>query len=737
MFADIEGYTSLFQRSETVAMRQVGDHRQDLEESTTKYHGQIIQFYGDGSATVFDSVIDAIQCAIELQNKSQHHRIPIRIGIHMGDLVIKGGDIYGDVVNISSRIQNLGLSGSVLVSGKVVEELHNHPEIQVTSLGHHTLKNVKTRLEIFAVTGHGLIVPGVEQIGTTRSKARFIPWVLLFVVFATAGIYWWQNKLKINSADFEKGCLIIPPFTDRTTMPELSYIGELAASYLSKMMNGTSEVNVLSFESLNQYNNTDLASFATNPVLARRIGADYLLQGNYAIKGPGTDSLRFWASILDLHNMQTLPFSIPDVFCATNNPSAGIEQMLDILKGYYKSQKFNFLHVPNNQALIAYNQAVKVWADPKAEVDPKYYLIKAINLDPQFLDAYMLLLDGLNNNKDYDHELDTIQLIKSRFPDMNERETNNLLYYEADLHGKNLDAFNYLIKELHRRPNDLLTNTSCMVMAIEYLNDPATALKLNQEINLDTLDLNACIYCHTRLNMAMVALMNSGQLDSAGKVAERLKPYVEKRTQISRLISYYILVRDTSSIQALIRKGIENRPASWTPEEAEARYEILTARLCAAHGDTTLTRHYAAKAIHYYGDQSNESLARCLMVVNELMKAKKIFLMEIKKHPENKWLYADLGVVYARMGNEDAANNMISKLEQMRHDYDYGDISYAQARIKANLGATTEALQLLKNAFEDGIKFQPANTFQEDPELSILNSNPEYQAMLVQYRQPQ
>jgi len=125
------------------------------------------------------------------------------------------------------------------------------------------------------------------------------------------------------------------------------------------------------------------------------------------------------------------------------------------------------------------------------------------------------------------------------------------------------------------------------------------------------------------------------------------------------------------------------------------------------------------------------------MVVNELMKAKKIFLMEIKKHPENKWLYADLGVVYARMGNEDAANNMISKLEQMRHDYDYGDISYAQARIKANLGATTEALQLLKNAFEDGIKFQPANTFQEDPELSILNSNPEYQAMLVQYRQPQ
>ncbi len=737
MFADIEGYTSVFQLDENAAMKLVADHRQDLEDCTLQHHGHIIQFYGDGSATVFDSVIDAIRCAVDLQHHSQGHRIPIRIGIHLGDLVIKDGDIYGDAVNIASRIQNLGISGSVLVSGKVAEELRNHPEIKTTSLGYHALKNVKSRLEIFAVTGQGLIVPGAEQIESTGKKSRLLLWLLVLVFLAAGSLYWWQSKSRINSNAFEQGCLVIPPFTDRTSVPELDYIGELAASYLSKMMNGTSAINVLSFESLNQYNNTDLASFSSNPVLARRIGADYLLQGSYALKGPGQDSLHFWASILDLHNMQTLSFSIPDIFCATGEPTKGIEQMLDILKGYYKSQKFNFLHIPTNTALIAYNQAVKIWADPKAKTNPKSYLIKAINADPKFLDAYMLLLDGLNNDNEYQSEADTIELIKSRFPDLSDREANNLLYYEADLHGRNADAFKYLYKEHSRRPNDLLTNTSCMVMAIEYLNDPATALELNKDINPDTLDLNACIYCHTRLNMAMVAYMESGDLIDAGKLADRLKPYVIKRSQIARMIGYYVLVGDTSSIDFLIRRGIDNRPENWSKTDAEARFDLLAARLADVHGHTELSHRYAARVIQYNGKQNNVNLARCFMLTGEWKKAEKTFLAEINLRPGNKWLYADLGVVYAKMGNKEAANQMISKLELLRHDYDYGEISYSQGRIKANMGETKAALVLLKNALQEGIKFQAANTFQEDPDMAVLNDNPDYQALLIGNRQPQ
>ena len=80
MFVDIEGYTSLFQQNESAAIKQVNDHRKELEETTLKYNGNIIQFYGDGSATVFDSVIDAVRSATELQQKSIVARIPIRNG---------------------------------------------------------------------------------------------------------------------------------------------------------------------------------------------------------------------------------------------------------------------------------------------------------------------------------------------------------------------------------------------------------------------------------------------------------------------------------------------------------------------------------------------------------------------------------------------------------------------------------------------------------------------------------
>src|SRR5690606_13678502 len=156
MIADIEGYTHLFQHNEAAAIRQVEDHREDVRVATSIYHGNVMQFYGDGSLTVFDSIVDAIQCPVEIQPLSALHRIPIRIGIHYGDIVFKGGDIYGDSVNIASRIQTLGIAGSILISDKVAAELHNHPEISILPLGSFALKNVRSRMPIFAISGEGL-----------------------------------------------------------------------------------------------------------------------------------------------------------------------------------------------------------------------------------------------------------------------------------------------------------------------------------------------------------------------------------------------------------------------------------------------------------------------------------------------------------------------------------------------------------------------------------------------------
>ena len=100
MFTDIEGYTALMQADEERAIKHRERHRLIFESLTEKYKGRILQYYGDGTLSIFDSAIDAVLCAVEMQRKFQTEpMIPVRIGIHSGDIVFSEKDIIGDGVN--------------------------------------------------------------------------------------------------------------------------------------------------------------------------------------------------------------------------------------------------------------------------------------------------------------------------------------------------------------------------------------------------------------------------------------------------------------------------------------------------------------------------------------------------------------------------------------------------------------------------------------------------------------
>ena len=135
---------------------------------------------------------------------------------------------------------------------------------------------------------------------------------------------------------------------------------------------------------------------------------------------------------------------------------------------------------------------------------------------------------------------------------MDARQENYLRYYEEDLNGRNAEAFKYFIKEYTLDPKDLFINTTGMVLAVEFLNDPVTALKFYGEIGADTLDLNACVYCRSRVSLALQASIDLQDLATAGKIARQLKPYAALQSQISRLINFHMLSGDTTSINELI-----------------------------------------------------------------------------------------------------------------------------------------------------------------------------------------
>ena len=176
MFSDIVGYTALMQGDEELASKARARHREVFEQQHSLHQGEIIQYYGDGALSVFKSAIEAASCAIQIQKLLQEEvPVPIRIGLHMGDIVFDGTEIYGDGVNIASRIENLGMAGAILVSGKLNDELKNHHTISTTSMGFFDLKNVAAPVEIFAISNQGIIVPQPSELkGNSKMMAKTI-----------------------------------------------------------------------------------------------------------------------------------------------------------------------------------------------------------------------------------------------------------------------------------------------------------------------------------------------------------------------------------------------------------------------------------------------------------------------------------------------------------------------------------------------------------------------------------
>ena len=165
MFTDIVGYTALMQQDENTAANKRAHHRQEFDAYHEKYNGEILQYFGDGTLSVFQSGVEAVECAIEIQRAlKKGDPVPLRIGLHMGDIVFDGTDIYGDGVNLASRIESMGVAGAILLSEKLNDELKNQQQISTKSMGRFELKNIANPVEVFSVTNEGIKIPARSEL---------------------------------------------------------------------------------------------------------------------------------------------------------------------------------------------------------------------------------------------------------------------------------------------------------------------------------------------------------------------------------------------------------------------------------------------------------------------------------------------------------------------------------------------------------------------------------------------
>jgi TolB-like protein/class 3 adenylate cyclase len=199
MFTDMVGYSALAQSDDKMALELLEEHRRLLREIFPRFHGTEIKTIGDAFLVEFGSALEAAQCAIEIQRAlakrnadvAADRRISVKIGIHIGDVVHRDGDVYGDGVNIASRIEQLAGAGGICVSMDVERQIRNALEARFEKFGSADLKNIKLPMDLFRI-----VLPWESHRKAQRPEAAKKP-QFPFVAAATVGVLvvfllgWW------------------------------------------------------------------------------------------------------------------------------------------------------------------------------------------------------------------------------------------------------------------------------------------------------------------------------------------------------------------------------------------------------------------------------------------------------------------------------------------------------------------------------------------------------------------
>ena len=153
MFTDIVGYTALMGNDEQKAFELLNKNREIQKPLIKRYNGTWIKEMGDGVMASFQTVTDAVFCAASIHKAcSTVEGLQLRIGIHLGEVIFENNDVFGDGVNIASRLQAMASIGSTWVSEAVYKTLVNKKEITTEFIKEETLKNVSEPVKVYEIT---------------------------------------------------------------------------------------------------------------------------------------------------------------------------------------------------------------------------------------------------------------------------------------------------------------------------------------------------------------------------------------------------------------------------------------------------------------------------------------------------------------------------------------------------------------------------------------------------------
>ncbi len=408
MFTDIVGYTSMMQANEEKAVAVIKHYNSSLEKLVSRYSGRVLNYYGDGSLCIFPNATDAANCALELQNELKNDpKVPLRIGLHIGEVFFENEKALGDGVNVASRVQSLGQDNTILVSGEFYDKIKNNPSLSTVPLGRFDFKNVVTSLEIFAISNEGLSIPQRSKmegkLKKSTGKKRIVITASIIILLGTAGFLVYKN-LSTDKAEpvSNDQSIAVLPFVDMSPAKDQEYLSD---GMSEELLNHLSKI-----QGLKVISRTSSFSFKGKNVDVRKIGENLgvanILEGSIRKSG---NTIRITAQLIEVSNgthlwSETYDREMKDVFALQDEIS---KMIVDILKIKLSGKQTNQLagsFTKNTEAYEDYLRGRYHWNTRTDEGIKKAigYFEDAIKKDSGYAAAYSGLADTYLTLYDYE-----------------------------------------------------------------------------------------------------------------------------------------------------------------------------------------------------------------------------------------------------------------------------------------------------------------------------------------------
>ncbi|MFZ9386636.1 MAG: adenylate/guanylate cyclase domain-containing protein [Chitinophagaceae bacterium] len=366
LFADIVGYTAMMQENEEQAVEKVNRFREVVELVAEELNGKIIQYYGDGSLLLFNSSTDAAEFAKLLQEDLFNEpMVPVRIGIHMGDVLVHAGNIFGDVVNIASRIQSLAPPGGIYISEVVYRNIVNKNELESVFVRTEQLKNVKEPVRIYQLlTEH---TPPPVQV---------------------------NEEIRLPESHVNANSIAVLPFANISSDPQQDYFSDGLTEDIITQLSKIRAFKVISRTSVMQYKN----SSKTVREIGKELGVSLIMEGSVQRQG---EQVRITAQLINALTDEHIwadSYDRPmnDIFSIQREVALAIASVLNTTLTRRETQELDRVPTVDLQAYDLYMRG-RMLLEKRNKTDlltAREYFQQAVGRDKHFAIAFAGLADS-------------------------------------------------------------------------------------------------------------------------------------------------------------------------------------------------------------------------------------------------------------------------------------------------------------------------------------------------------